>query len=280
MICNGTDLPKEEFKSFLIRLLGEPLIEKDEDYLCAESGLLSFQTSSESPPYFKYTCIKVPGKNQQQQATFNITYIGAQKLLVCEEMLSQYYKLIAHKKDTLDILEEALSICCNLQRHHPFPDANGRLLFFILLPVLLYQKGIWLTETLDAPWTLIDFRLPREIARQFLPLCIKRPLFNKDLNWKVALSELEHVRLLCAMGDTGAFKEAINKKPELLNISFRPTDTSLLVIAALNNHTEIVRYILMNHPNKVNQEEVNELLEYLDTCSYDTDMGNVIRDLR
>ena len=274
-IYNSRTLPEEHFRKFIGDFIGKDL-KKESDYFYSEDLSKSAISDHKKAPYFmfKFKEESVDGNT----LSFVINYKSRDKQADCAELLKNYYKSVADKNEMLEIIEEVVSVCCEIQRRHPIADGNGRLFFFILPSVLLYQKGIWLKETLFRPWQLIDSKSPAYIASTLVELCIKRPMFSSALNWKVALTEPESARVFCAMGELEEFKEIINKKPELLNTIFRSSNMSLLQAAVSNNRTEIVKYILANYPEKTNRDQLQNFLMSHQVINYKTEMIQAIEE--
>ena len=210
---------------------------------------------------------------------FKVRYNSDDKQRDGQAVLDHYYRTVAEKKSDLEIVEAAVEAACMLQRMHLYTDGNGRIQFFMVLSVLLYQQGFWLKRTLDDPWFLVDSAYPETIARMLLPLCEKRPVFTTPIDWRTHVSGAENVRLLCAMGETEAFKEAIHQRPELLSHTFRPNDLTLLGSAVLCNQESIVEYILNRYPDRVSSEDVCELIRLLDQSNFSPDVTKRLRML-
>ena len=247
-------------------------------FFCIDDILKNTSEYKSQPPYFEFTFEESSNSAGEELLTFKMEYKSKDKQADCDELLKNYYKSVADKNEMLEIIEDVVSVCCEIQRRHPIVDGNGRLFFFILSSVLLYQKGIWLKETLYDPWSLIDSKPPSYIAAKLVDLCIKRPVFSSPLDWKAGLNEAERARVFCAMGELEEFKEIINRKPELLNTKPRSSTISLFCAAARNNRTEIVKFILEKYPDRIGLVELQNLLIYKESQGYDPELLQVLQD--
>lgn len=268
MILNGSHLSNKKFAHRLVPLLKCPLYRKGNE-MYSEKALQKKLAGPHFDIVLKHAA--------DEMMEFSIDYRSENKQKDGQEIIDDYYKKVATKTHPLDIIEVAVDACCQLQRRHLFDDGNGRVQYFILLPVLLCQQGLWLTENLDSPWDLVDSVPPRAIAEQLLPLCKKRPVFTAPLDWQAGVPEAERVRLLCAMGKTEALAEAIQQQPEWLQHTFRPTNQTLLSIAAHHNQGDIVKHILNHYPESVELAAITEELRYLEKHSYDKSVIELIR---
>ncbi|UYM15131.1 hypothetical protein [Endozoicomonas euniceicola] len=276
-IHNKSNLSDKDFKSLLIDFFEEEMKENGSSCFCIDDILKNISEHEGQPPYFEFTFKESSNSTDKKLLTFEMEYKSKDKQADCDELLKNYYKSVADKNEMLEIIEEVVSVCCEIQRRHPIGDGNGRLFFFILSSVLLYQKGIWLKETLYDPWPLIDSKPPVYIAAKLVDLCIKRPVFSSPLDWKAGLNEEERARVFCAVGELEEFKEIINRKPELLNAEFRTSNMYLLEAAAMNNRTEIVKFILENYPEKTSQNRLHYLLNSYYSKNFEAELVDVIQ---
>ena len=277
-LCNKSNLSDKDFKSVLSDFFEEEMKKNGSSCFCIDDILKNTSEYKNQPPYFEFTFKESSNSTGKKLLTFEMEYKSKDKQADCDELLKNYYKSVADKNEMLEIIEEVVSVCCEIQRRHPIADGNGRLFFFILPSVLLYQKGIWLKETLYDPWSLIDSKPPTYIAAKLVDLCIKRPVFSSPLDWKAGLNEAERARVFCAMGELEEFKEIINRKPELLNTKFRSSNKFLLEAAARNNRTEIVKFILDNYPDRMGLAELQNLLIDKESQGYDPELLQVLQD--
>ncbi|MET4696066.1 hypothetical protein [Endozoicomonas lisbonensis] len=272
MIFNKSGLPEDQFHDRMRILLKENFITRGQIIYTGQAR----QKRQRSTSYFELNMVKA----DDHATTFKIVYCSKSKQKDGQEVLDRYYKTIATKTDALDIVEAATEACCELQRQHQYGDGNGRIQFFMVLPILLYQQKLWLKETLDDPWDLVDSVSPRAIAEQLLSRCEPRQVFSPPLDWQAGMPEAERVRLLCAMGETEALTEAISQRPELLTHTFRPANQTLLTIAARHNQGDIVEHILSRYPESVDQTDIAGLLNYLEQSSFDSRIIGLIRKFR
>ncbi|MCW7554094.1 hypothetical protein NX722_16005 [Endozoicomonas gorgoniicola] len=277
-LYNKSDLSDKDFKSLLSIFFEEEMKKNGSSYFCIDDILKNEPEYNSQPPYFEFTFKESSNNIDRESLTFEMEYKSKDKQADCDELLKNYYKSVADKNEMLEIIEEVVSVCCEIQRRHPIGDGNGRLYFFILSSVLLYQKGIWLKETLYDPWLLIDSKPPGYIAAKLVDLCIKRPVFSSPLDWKAGLNEEERARVFCFMGELEEFKEIINRKPELLNAKLRTSNMYLLEAAAMNNRTEIVKFILENYPEKTSQNILHNLLNSYYSKNYEAELVDVIQN--
>jgi hypothetical protein len=187
----------------------------------------------------------------------------------CEALLRIYYKeyqLFANSENILQKVTRAIKLCSLLQRIHPFSDANGRIMFFILLPVLLYQMDMWLLRTVYEPWVKLDFYSAEQLAKEIIKLCVPAPVIKREFNWKKNLSYFEDFRVSCALGDTKRVIGLLNQHPQLLKkpifISPISSTVPLLKYLTMYNQYELIDYLL-EHLNftEVSFEDVSECLQ-------------------
>lgn len=283
-IINASPLPNEEFyervEAYLQCKLNDTFKKANKSVIWTPPAK---QLKAEGGSYFKLAL--VAANDSTGTSTFKIAFFSSNKQKDGQKVLEHYYRMIdaikndpdARENNDLDIVEAAVEACCKLQRQHPFNDGNGRILFFILLPILLYQQGFWLRKTVDDPWRLVDSIPPRKIAERLLPLCEKRPVFPAPIDWQLGVPEAERVRLLCAMGKTEAFIKTVEQRPELLKHTFRPSNLTLLSIAARNHHSEIVEHILTHYPKSVDPKRITSLIENLNSTSHDKSVINLLQ---
>ena len=191
------------------------------------------------------------------------------KKAACQTLLRIYYKeykLFAQTDSTLQKVTRAIKLCSLLQRIHPFSDANGRTMFFILLPVLLYQMDMWLLRTVYEPWVKLDFYSVEQLAKEIIKLCIPSPEIKGEFNWKKKLSYFEDFRISCALGDKKRVVELLSKQPKLLKhpIFISPISPTIPLLKYLTryNQSELIDYFL-KHPdfNSTSFDDVSACLQ-------------------
>jgi hypothetical protein len=161
------------------------------------------------------------------------------RALVCQQLLDIYYKKITEfPENTFKKINLAVALCSLIQRIHPFCDANGRTLFFILLPILLYQMDIWLTRMITDPWLLLEFANPEIITEMILPLCVAAPKFSRQVDWHKYMSLTEIMRTSIALGDLTTIKQLITKQPSLLS--------QKIIVSPINNAVSLLEHCIKN----------------------------------
>ncbi|UYM15130.1 hypothetical protein [Endozoicomonas euniceicola] len=275
-IYNKSNLSDSDFKCLLNDFFEDEMKKNGNKVFSIEDIQKNVPEYDEVLPYFKF--IFKEKCTDENWLSFKLQYKSKNKQADCDELLENYYKSVTDKNKMLEIIEEVVTVCCEIQRRHPILDGNGRLFFFILPAVLLYQKGIWLKESLFNPWLLTDSKPPTYIAEKVVGLCIERPMFSGELDWKAGLSEADSARIFCTMGELEKFKEIINRKPELLNTKLRSSNMSLFCAAARNNRTEIVKFILDSYPDRTGLAELQNLLIDKESQGYDPELLQVLQD--
>jgi hypothetical protein len=135
----------------------------------------------------------------------------------CQQLLGIYYKEIKNFSTIEQKVSLAVSLCSLLQRIHPFLDANGRTLFFILFPVLLYQMGIWPIKMLRNPWVLLELTPAKNLAHQILDVCIPAPKFQSTITaWNKYITVTEKMRINCALGNIAIIKDLLEEDPNII----------------------------------------------------------------
>jgi hypothetical protein len=203
----------------------------------------------------------------------------------CQQLLNIYYKKIKKLSTIEQKVSLAVSTCALLQRIHPFLDANGRTLFFILLPILLYQLGIWPIKMLCNPWILLDLSPAKDLARLILDICIPAPKFHSTIDtWNKYMTISENIRINCALGNITIIRDLLEENPNLilnpiindpLHIKFNILDFSIIhkqqkmFIFLFNQYpknqlTFSLLIYLLNRSVEYNQTEIFEyLLDYM-----------------
>jgi hypothetical protein len=196
-------------------------------------------------------------------------YYSQDKPLVCQQLLDIYYKKITDfPENTIKKINLAVSLCSIMQRIHPFCDANGRTLFFILLPILLYQMNIWLTRMIPNPWLLLEFANPEIITEMILPLCVAAPKFTTQVDWHKYMSLTETMRISIALGDLTKINELITKQPSLLSqkITISPMIDTIGLLEHCINHDQLTVLQLLLHSLPKEQLKQIQLTNLLAVC--------------
>jgi hypothetical protein len=151
------------------------------------------------------------GKKPEYALNLKIQYIYSKtRKDVCQQLLDIYYKKIKEfPEDTRKKISLAIGLCVMLQRMHIFTDANGRTIFFVLLPILLYQMHIWLTRMFKDPWLFIDLASPEEITEKILPLCIPTPVFKNKIAFYDNIKLEELIRIGASLGNLKLIKSIL-----------------------------------------------------------------------
>lgn len=97
---------------------------------------------------------------------------------IADDALNSYYELIENTTNPRLILEYTIDVCCIIQRFHLLGDGNGRFAMG-LLNALLYNKGYYLTATIDN-WYNFDLKTPKENSEYLINYLVKAPELNQE----------------------------------------------------------------------------------------------------
>jgi hypothetical protein len=194
-----------------------------------------------------------------------VYYIGKQsKKKYINNLFANYYQAINNiEKPSLEqVLQLSLVLCRELQYLHPLSDGTGRTFLFILLPLLLYQQGFWITSSPEYVWDVLSLSIDRSIAKIF-PLCYSEPQINSKIDWQVSMKVIDKIYIYCIMGDLTKIKEIIQYDYKLLEKNIPLVNITPLEVAVLNNNVELIKYILIHTSNKSLKKNIEKILSYL-----------------
>jgi hypothetical protein len=216
----------------------------------------------------------------------NVSYIyDIPKLDIVEKLLDSYYKILENNNQKKDIIRLATWICCSLETIQPFHNANSRTLFYILLPILLYENNIWLTRTLYNNWENISLLSSPEKYNQILQLCTNLPQIDLDFTWDYHISLNEKFRISCAIGDVNGLRKIFEQKPHMLGaeifISPSKPQINAVEFALLYGQKEVAKFLLGYDHWKLNKQyliNMHNIYKNKDTCYYNKETDDFLEE--
>ena len=194
-------------------------------------------------------------KNPHDMISGHISYQGkTSKPQRVQDLLDAYFKscviIRTRNLDTQQKMSQFVTLAVKLSRElirvHPFFDANGRALYFILVPILLLHEGYWVNGMPTNPWAIDWCSLDVQVAK-IIPYC--KPISFSKLKSKVDLKAnlpiKEQMRIACVLGDINTFKQLADNNSSLLNTIIRPTNLNFLQLAIASDQVEIVKYLIV-----------------------------------